>query len=135
MKKGFFYGLVLMFVCGIFSFAYAQDPAMMTGDSSSWLEDLKENNPEEYKKEIARQAHSKKITAIVASMRNYEITKKEAKAQLKPLVEQEINMGERLAQIDQEIEQIEARLKVLKAQKADPDSIVDEQINNYLGIF
>lgn len=104
------------------------------GRENAMLEDMKKKNPQAYEQYIAAKKARDQKNAIIENYRLQKITEAQAKAQLAPLVEKEINIDMFLKNVDENISRLEAEIKRLKSQKANPRELIDEAVNRYLGI-
>ena len=95
------------------------------------LEELKTQNPAAYQQAIQAKETQKKITGIISSYQREQLSEEAAKSQLAPLVRK--SLESRLKTLDREIQEATKRLEYLRKVKANPDLMVTDQINIYLG--
>ena len=95
------------------------------------LERLKQTNPKAYEEKLRQRELSQKISEVVGSFRKGKLDEEAARKRLSPLVRQ--SLERRIQHLDAEIERAEKRLEYLKKAKRNPDFLVDQQVNFYLG--
>ena len=95
------------------------------------LEELKTQNPAAYQQAIQAKETQKKISEIISSYQREQLNEGAAKSQLAPLVRK--SLESRIKTLDREIQEATKRLEYLRKVKANPDLMVTDQINIYLG--
>ena len=95
------------------------------------LQELKVRDPKAYQERVRINGISQKVSSITASFRGGQLNESSARSQLTPLVRE--LLGDRIKVLDQEIRQVEKRLDYLRKAKANPDLLVSQQIDLYLG--
>ncbi len=95
------------------------------------LERIQKTDPKTYREVVKRNELSQKIDGIVASFRRGSVTEGDARKKLLPLVRE--SLGNRIENLDKEIERLTKQLDSLKKAKANPDFLVNQQVNRYLG--
>ncbi|MFZ5801461.1 MAG: hypothetical protein ACOY3D_08850 [Candidatus Omnitrophota bacterium] len=95
------------------------------------LERIKQTNPEEYNRLVARQERQQQISAILQDFRQKKIDAASAESQLSPLVKAEVD--DELLRIDQRISRAEAAIKELKNIQAQPEIRIKQKLDRLLG--
>ena len=95
------------------------------------LQELKSADPVAYQERIKRKELAEKIKKIVSSFRQGSVAEGEARRQLAPLVRK--SLEPRFKNLDKEVEAASRKVEYLKKIKKDPDALVAQQIDHYLG--
>ncbi len=96
--------------------------------------ELREKSPEAYKEYMQQKAKQDKIDSIVESYRSGKLTEGSARSQLKPLIKNEAGSGYNEESINTRIKMLEQQISHLKKIKANPDLLIEERIDSYLGV-
>ena len=135
-KKIFLWVFILL---GIVPFAFSQPSEDRMGKAMERvreteeriLQELKRVNPEAYEQRMKVKEISQKISDILVSFHQGKFGEEEARRKLSPLVKQLLEG--RIRNLDMEIRQAEKKLEFLKKTKRDPDFLVNQRIDFYLG--
>jgi len=95
------------------------------------LESLKKTNPKLYQQKKDALDRQKQINAIVINFRQGKISAAKAKNQLLPLLKQDVE--DFMNRLDSQIKILEIRIAELKKVKINPDSLLQERLNQLLG--
>ena len=98
----------------------------------SKLESFKEQNPQLYEKMKARIETQKQINEILGAFYAKEVTPEDARAQLEPLVQEQINSEE--GDLQARISAMERQLSELRLMQEDPDLAIQRRIDLLLGV-
>jgi vacuolar-type H+-ATPase subunit I/STV1 len=114
---------------------------MMHEEDARFLEELKKEHPEAYSHHIQMREKQQRIQHVVQAFSNNQISEDDACNKIRSLIADDINIEQRAGHIDEEIHHIkmhighlEKELRRLQAIKNNPDLIIEEQVNSYLGI-
>jgi lipase chaperone LimK len=108
-----------------------QEQAKAQEQQKKQLEMLKKQDPKMYERMATQQAAQEQIAKILKDFRANKISESQARSKLRPLVKE--MMKERIANLDTEIAAAEKRLQALKVAKSNPDKMVDQSVDMYLG--
>lgn len=113
----------------------------MQEEEEGFLEELREHSPEAYNHHIQMRQKQENIKAIAQAFSSRQLSEKDARDQIRSMIEADINIEHRAEHIDEEIEstrmhisQLENELRRLYAIKDNPYIIMEEQIDSHLGI-
>jgi predicted nucleic acid-binding Zn-ribbon protein len=112
---------------------------MMQEEEARFLEQLKEENPEAYNNYLQIQQRQANIQGIVEAYSSGRLSEPDARNQIRTVLEEYIDVNQRTSYIDEEIghlqeniRHLESEIARLQAVKANPDIIIEEQIDRYL---
>ncbi|TRZ95800.1 hypothetical protein D4R78_02315 [bacterium] len=95
------------------------------------LESLKQTNPKLYQEKKDALERQKQISAIATSFRQGKLSMTKTKNQLLPLLKQDLQ--DFINRLDSQIKILESRIEELKKTKSNPDSLLQERLNQLLG--
>ncbi|MFQ5681503.1 MAG: hypothetical protein ACE5GG_05605 [Candidatus Omnitrophota bacterium] len=106
----------------------------MRREEQRFLNELKKQDPAAYKEYLAREKARQKKEKIRDDYRQGKITVKQARARLRPLIEEEIDVSRRVQGIGAEIKMLEQEIKRLKKIKKNPRLLIEEALDRELGL-